>query len=82
MEAITRRGLVGAGMFMGMAALAGCGSQPPEPVEEDTESIEEPEPQESELTPEQLAIMEDGEPLSEAAISASFGERVSMASTT
>ena len=36
-------------MFMGMTALAGCGSQAPEPVEEDTESIEEPEPQESEL---------------------------------
>lgn len=81
MEAITRRGLVGAGMFMGMTALAGCGSQPLEPVEEDTESIEEPEPQESELTPEQLAIMEDGEPLSEAAISANCALSQGFATT-
>ncbi|WP_291290098.1 DUF5050 domain-containing protein [Enorma sp.] len=69
MNGITRRGAIGAGLFASMIALAGCNSQTSSddepPIENDATT--EPE-QEPELTPEQEAVLEDGEPLSETAI--------------
>ena len=68
MNGITRRGAIGR-LFASMIALAGCNSQTSSDDEPPIETTRQQNPSRSRSSrPEQEAVLEDGEPLSETAI--------------